>query len=386
MSNASHSRKAFLPPLRFDVPVVRGALDDPNALLPTHVLAVYDQDENTPGVPELPDTGGRPYSVIVPTDAPSLPATPILIPVNAQLWDRHFELSLTGGTSLSPSSPPPESPSDILRRRSRSSSFTPSSPSARRRTVLTLPVHILRVPSAKSLPLFLLAALRVLPNNCILPAILPRAVLSELPASPMILAQQLYNWFYPPPRERESRRDPRRMPSTNSRDGRVKARDQQVENRSRPSSLRVNTRMSDYTASEPPTPGPSTSNRISTASTSSFTSTSSQLSYPSSSTSLYSPAIDEPVCALSDPSTAHDPDLRLLRLGEQNFGLWANALALSIRDPQVVALFELGWSVVSTVRTTRFNVTIDEDTGQPRSIHRARSRTPLPGSGRNSTR
>lgn len=361
---------------------MRGALEDPNALLPTHVLAVYDQDEKTSGVPELADTGGRPYSVIVPTDAPSLPATPILIPVNAQLWDQHFELSLTGGTDLSPSSPAPESPSDILRRRSRSSSFTPSSPSARRRTVLTLPVHILRVPSAKSLPLFLLAALRVLPNDCILPAILPRAVLSELPASPMILAQHLYNWFYPPPRERESRRDPRRMPSTNSSDGRAK----RVEDRSRPSSLRVNTRTSGYAALEPLSPGPGSSNRISAASTSSFTSTDSQLSYPSSSTSLYSPAIDEPVCALSDSSTAHDPDLRLLRLGEQNFGLWANALALSIRDPQVVALFELGWSVVSTVRTTRFNVTIDDDTGQPRPIHRARSRTPLPGSGRNSAR
>ena len=319
-----------------------------------------------------------PYSATTHSGSP-LPPTPVMIPINAELWAHQLSSVL----SLDMSS----SPVDEVRRRSYSSitsssshaTTDSSSPSqSRPRAVLSLPVHILHVPSAQSLPLLLLAALGVLPLNCVATALLPLPVLSELPSSPAILTQRLLMLFYP-----EQRAD--RHESSSS--GRAKSSNHdRAEPRSRKSSRSAATHQippsPNQTLQVPPLPNISADNmqRYSTASTTSISSTSSQS--PSSHTSIHSTISSESISALKDPATARDPDLRLMLLAQQNFGLWADSLALGVKDTNVTHLVELAWNVVSEARRLRFGVTLVADEYHiPGTPRRSRSRTPLPGSG-----
>ncbi|KAL5520745.1 hypothetical protein ACEPAF_2748 [Sanghuangporus sanghuang] len=342
------------PPFKVDVPVLHGAIENSNALLPTHVLAVYDQDTSSARTgPMLSPLYAGPSS-----GRSSLPATALLIPVNVDLWASHFTTALSADPSPSSSSIPAI---DAMRRRSRTdsvgsessqmtsrASFSRSRPSS----VLSLPVHVVRVPSAKALPLLLLSSLGILPHNHVLPALLPRKVLTELPAPPGILVQALLKWLYPNFEGQERRGldaivgySPffRTSPIPRSL--------------SIPRSPRL-----------PPSPllSPSFSpdsdarKRLSTASASSLLSTGSISSFPSSGSPACprrsSASSSEPVCVLADPTIRDDPDLRLLLLAQQNFGLWANALALGACDPAVVRLVELAWSIASEARRMRFGI------------------------------
>ncbi|KAH8112284.1 hypothetical protein DFH11DRAFT_1511938 [Phellopilus nigrolimitatus] len=367
------------PPFQFDVPLLRSALESPNALLPTHILAVYDQD-SAPG--PAPSSSLFPYTTAVPSGPSSLPSTPLMIPVNADLWAHHFSSTLSSNHVPVPlPSPPPPIPAfDAMRRHSRtssvasSSSYTTNNPSpsrSRPRAILSLPVHVMTVPSAKSLPLLLLASLGVLPSNSMAPALLPRAVLVEFPSCPAILTQHLLNWLYPTINHWQRRVRDDSCGRSNNRDIIITAEIQE-----RPSSRRPRPPSSQPPLSPLLSPASSTSasesRRFSSTSASSSTSISSNLSPASP---LFSPLLSppEPICALTDPATADDPDMRLLALVQQNFGLWANALALGVKDTSVVQLVELAWSVSVDARRLRFG---DPTEGDRRS-QRSRSRTPL---------
>ncbi|KAL5478404.1 hypothetical protein ACEPAI_2588 [Sanghuangporus weigelae] len=343
------------PPLKFDVPVLHGAIENVNALLPTHVLAVYDQDTSSENAGSMLS----PHYAGPSSGRPSLTATALLIPVNTNLWASHFTTALSADISPSSSSSVPAI--DAMRRRSRTDSVGSESSQMTSRTslsrsrpssVLSLPVHVVRVPSAKALPLLLLSSLGILPHNHVLPALLPRKVLTELPAPPTILAQALLKWLYPNSEGQERSLDTISGYSPFFRTSPIPG------NLSIPRSPRL-----------PPSPlllpsfspDSDTCKRLSTASASSLLSTGSSISsLPSSgspaSLRRSSVSSSEPVCVLADPTARDDPDLRLLLLAQQNFGLWANALALGARDQAVVRLVELAWSVVSEARRVRFGI------------------------------
>ncbi|THH01081.1 hypothetical protein EW145_g6983 [Phellinidium pouzarii] len=379
------------PPFKIDVPILRDALGDPNSLLPTHMLAVYDQDME-------PDPSSNspllPYTAAIPSGPPSFPATPLMIPVNADLWAQHFSSTLSSSHTPVPSLPispliptinVPRSHSSTSSVASESSyrSDSPSSPS-RPHAILSLPVHVMRVPSAKSLPLLLLVALKVLPENSVAPALLPRRVLSEFPASPAILTQQLLLWLYPPKKDRQN------SAYSDSSGGRRSIREQGSRS---PGSSRARSPRPPPSGHPPPphspllSPTPSSSasdtRRFSSTSASSLGSTTSSYfsSYSQPSPTLSPTAPIEPICALADPETMLDPDLRLLTLVQQNFGMWANALALGVKDASVVRLVELAWTVSAEARRLRFGDPLEGGSGYNDSLRRSRrsrSRTPLP--------
>ncbi|KAL5497903.1 hypothetical protein ACEPAH_2834 [Sanghuangporus vaninii] len=344
------------PPFIFDVPVLHGAIENSNALLPTHVLAVYDQDTSSASTgPMLSPHYAGPSS-----GRSSLPATALLIPVNVNLWASHFTTALS--TDPSPSSSSSVPAIDAMRRWSRTGSVDSESSQITSRTsfsrsrpssVLSLPVHVVRVPSAKALPLLLLSSLGILPHNHVLPALLPRKVLTELPAPPGILVQALLKWLYPNFEGHERR----------NLDA-IAGYSPFFRTSPMPGSLSI-----PRSPRLPPSPllSPSFSpesdvrKRLSTASASSLLSTGSSISSLPSSGSPASPrrslaSSSEPVCVLADPTIRDDPDLRLLLLAQQNFGLWANALALGARDPAVVRLVEFAWSITSEARRVRFGI------------------------------
>ncbi|KAL5514740.1 hypothetical protein ACEPAG_2056 [Sanghuangporus baumii] len=345
------------PSLKFDVPVLHGAIENVNALLPTHMLAVYDQETSSENAgPMLSPHYAGPSS-----GRPSLPATALLIPVNANLWASHFTTALSADPPSSSSSSSFVPAIDAMRRRSRTDSVGSESSQMTSRTslsrsrpssVLSLPVHVVRVPSAKALPLLLLSSLGILPHNQVLSALLPRKVLTELPAPPAILAQALLKWLYPNFEGQERSLDTISGYSpffrTSPMPGKL--------------SISRSPRLSPSPLLLPSfSPDPDTRKRLSTASASSLLSTGSSISsLPSSgspaSLRRSSVSSSEPVCVLADPTVCDDPDLRLLLLAQQNFGLWANALALGARDQAVVRLVELAWSVASEARRVRFGI------------------------------
>ncbi|KAI5121905.1 hypothetical protein M0805_000234 [Coniferiporia weirii] len=374
------------PPFKLDVPIIRGALENSNALLPTHMLAVYDQDvapDSTLSLSPLP------YTAAIPSGPPSFPATPLMIPVNADLWALYFSSTLSSDHAPVSTSPPPVPAIASLRRNpsissiASSSSRTSSSPSpsgSRPRAILSLPVHVMRVPSAKSFPLLLLAVLKVLPENCVIPALLPRTVLAELPATPAILTQHLLLWLYPPKKGRQKAVDADRPSEIGN------GWEDTDESFLRSSeSLDVKSPGSRMSSSPFLSPSPSAdaidSRRLSSISASSFTSASSSFSSFSQRSPVLSPgAAAEPICALADPTTKHDPDMRLLALVQQNFGMWANALALGVKDASIMKLVELALTVSVDARRQRFGDPLQGDgahAGGPKQNRRSRSRTPL---------
>ncbi|EJD01777.1 uncharacterized protein FOMMEDRAFT_168403 [Fomitiporia mediterranea MF3/22] len=342
------------PPSKLDVPIIHSATNDPNAFLPTHVLAVYDQDLSSERNESNP-TLSR-CSAGAPAGLPLLPATPLMVPVNAELWSLCFSSTISPETIPSTMSSPSLPEIDAARRHSRTESLVSSSSQSsnrssltqmRPRSVLSLPVYVVRVPSAQALPLLLLASLRILPKDHVLTALLPRTVLAELPSPPAILAQHLLNWLYP------------------IQEGRERSLNDVIAHTpfSEPI-LMPRSPLRTWSSRLPPSPSLSpalntrTDNvkRLSSISASSVTSTNSSAasSFPSS-MSLISPSSSdlitpEPTCALIDPTTTDDPDLRLLALAQQNFGVWADALALGVRDANVVKLVDLARSVASEAR------------------------------------
>ncbi|TDL27974.1 hypothetical protein BD410DRAFT_338043 [Rickenella mellea] len=148
-------------PARLDMPLSSAVQSLPDAILPTHVLAVYDRDSD-------PTTNPR--------------ATAMMIPINAEVWTRRLTVPLEPAHPSSPHSQPhsPISPGGRSK-----------SPARLRRSVLSLPVTPFNVPHASSLPLLLVSALAIVPPNCIAASLLPQALLGELPACPAILSYAL---------------------------------------------------------------------------------------------------------------------------------------------------------------------------------------------------
>lgn len=357
------------------------ALEKPDPLLPTHILAVYDQDV-------VPEQSGAalesPFSAYVPDDPPSLPSTPIMIPINAELWTKHVSMSIF---SSSPGSQPesPLAPTSVAQRRT--SLLSTHSMSPRSSRILSLPIIVLRVPSASVLPLLLLAALEVLPINCVAPALLPLQVLNELPAAPALLAASLLLWLHPPESSssrqseaREGRRVPFGFKRRDTQDSRRVSSSSEASRSELDIGDQVSSALSRLSITSrgdvPPSP---VSYR---SSVHSFSSTSS--APPMSHQVQLSPVLDgPPICALADPATASDPDMRLILLAQQNFGMWANSLALGARNSRVTHLVELAWSVAAEARRVRFgDVANRQNEGSSRSraptSGRHRSRTPVP--------
>lgn len=342
------------------------AIENTDALLPTHILAVYDQDATLDTMSDQ----SLPYTSTVPSGPPSLPATPLMIPVNAELWSLHFASSFVSQEASSPTTPPerPSSSSSYASTSSRSSSQRDSLLSLRPRKVLTLPVIIVRVPAASSLPLLLLATLGVVPQNCLATALLPIPVLAELPAASTILTQCLLSCLY----KRRSRR---------SVESSMEGQKSRTRSRDRPITYHSTTTNTSLTPPVMPSPNflPIDSQRLSpTSLTSQNMPTSPIISHPPP--SLFPSRDAEPISALQDQTTEDDPDLRLLRLAQQNFGLWANALALGAKDSSVVQLVELAWTVAGDARRVRFGDPLQHrsGTGPSKTIRKSRSRPHLP--------
>ena len=323
------------PPFRFDVPIIADCIEDPDVLFPTHMLAVYDQDptDATSPVSQQPLLS-TPYLLPPqPTEPGAKPNNPIMIPVNSIIWSRCFTKAL-GTSTVPPASPARPSSVPTSHRasiQSTSSLGRPSSGYGNRasRAILTLPVHIMKVPNAQALPLLLLAAFNVIPRNSVAPLLLPRRVLSDFPSPPAVLAQRLLRWLY-----RSSSH-----PSSSHRFSHQST----SSNRSRRGSRAKDPSNSPSTPSRPSTPA-----------------------QPIINTS-------EPVCVLTDPTTSSDPDLRLIYLAQQNFGLWANALALGVKDDEVTHLVELGWSVSAEARRVRFSDLMQEREGENQLRPRSRA-------------
>ncbi|KLO07833.1 hypothetical protein SCHPADRAFT_932173 [Schizopora paradoxa] len=372
------------PPLRLDVPIMASALEKPDPLLPTHILAVYDQD----AVPEQSHSGApeSPFSAYVPgpDDPPSLPSTPIMIPINADLWTTHLSMSIFS-PSQRPHSEVIPSPTSVAQRRT--SLLSTHSISPRSSRILSLPIIVLRVPNASVLPLLLLASLEVLPINSVAPALLPLQVLNELPAAPAMLALSLLRWLRPhevPTARRDEAVEGRRVPIGFKK--RRDTPDRRVSSSSEASrsELDIGDQVSGAfsrlsiasTSTVPPSPASYRSSVHSFSSASSSAPHMPPQSQPS-------PILDgPPICALTDPATASDPDMRLLLLAQQNFGLWANSLALGT-NARVTHLVELAWSVAAEARRLRFGDIAsrqNESTSRsrPPMSRRHRSRTPVP--------
>lgn len=461
------------PPFRLDVPVIRSALDNPNALFPTHVLAIYDQDTTPEPSPPL-----SPYSVSQShvasnplssgTSFSSGPGTPIMVPVNASLWARAFSIQLSNdpvpaSPAPSPTLPAIRYPQSHMRDESTTSlstsscssrpGSTSSIASLRPRSVLSLPVHVIRVPSASSLPLLLVACLKIASYNSIAPALLPRTVLSELPAPSAILTEHMLRWLYSKGEGKRSNSDSQAVislvhlmpPSAISKTDLHNGETQKFSPYSVPAIPEVDSRrfsiLSESSVSSLSLPSPTLSvgslppsnpnldiaqnsnrNSYSGPSTNLFRPVSppprprsaglspnsphgqhtsyvvfkqlKQLNMPSSPSPLspfhsaarqqldedhtlsapdscfndYGSSLDNPrrkrqslyseinPSVLSDPLMSSDPDYRLLALAQQNFGMWANALSLGARDPEIVGLVDIAWTVVRETRRIRFGV------------------------------
>ena len=480
------------PPFRFDVPIVRSALENPDALFPTHVLAVYDQDTTPEPSPPLSPHGaafsfGTKSPLVSSSSFFSGPGAPLMIPVNASLWARAFNIQLSNDAVPSSPDPSPTLPAiRYSRTHIRDESFASISTSTcssrpgscsslaslRPRSVLSLPVHVLRVPSASSLPLLLLACLRIVSYNLIAPALLPRIVLSELPAPSAILTEHMLRFLYSKGENRKSNVVPRSerspllsipspasskldsdaeesrnvspllmpsvpddvdtrrfsqisessvsslsLPSPTLPTGHIPARNSlehtQNSNRNsysgpsptliRPDSPPPRPRSAaGLSPSSPYAPYASPKSYVShkqlnipispsplspfhavsrqQSANEHFLSTLESLSRENNSStatprrkkrqSIYSeihPSV------LSDPFVSSDPDIRLLALAQQNFGMWANALSLGARDPEIVGLVDIAWTVVRETRRIRFGVGSSGKTSHPA----ARRKSPI---------
>lgn len=394
------------PPTKLDVPL-RSNLPSSTRILPTHVLAVFEPERQGQGQPSR-----------------SCRATaPVMIPVNADIWNRYFSSSLPRIPDEMHLLPKLTRWGSLRRGRtdSRTSSFSSSSSSASRSsscssirssvstrprptTVLSLPVHSICIPSARTVPLLLLHVMSIVPENRILPALLPRPVLRELPAPPEMLVDRLMTWLYPDGfqdnprnecrrttngRERQGTLRPRRsLTSTNGRfrQDTLRSRSATPSGRNRQDTIRARDSLLSPTPAPPPSLSPHLSpsrpsltltphasplsSRASTpdsfrARSTSRSSTRSRVRLPSLSPAPSSPlpsppplpplpALVNPICALADSILASMPDKRLLALAQQNLGLRVNALALGVKDPEATRCIEHAWLVVSEARRRRF--------------------------------
>lgn len=350
------------------MPILGEAIENADALLPTHILAVYDQDATLDATSDL----SLPYTSSIPSGPSPLPATPLMVPVNAELWTRHFASSFVSRETSSPVTPPPDRPSSSSSFSSLSSrgSRRDSPLSIRPRRILSLPVHVIRVPAASSLPLLLLAMLGVVSANCLATALLPLPVLAELPAGSVILTEHLLRWLY--------KRKSQKTKEASSGGKAARARSKEPATGSAAATPHMNLTPPSSAQSSPAMP-PIDPRCLSPLSISSYASSSSIISHVP--LTLFPSRDAEPICALMDPTTEDDPDLRLLRLAQQNFGLWANALALGAKDSSVVQLVELAWTVAGDARRARFGDPLkvkDKPAGSSRTLRKSRSRPHLP--------